>query len=229
MYYYGGGSSTLLILIGFVISLAATIMVNSTYSKYKKVNNKRGLTGFDVARSILDKNGLNDVLVLETQGDLSDHYDPKKKVVKLSSNIYHGNSVASIAVAAHECGHAIQDKENYAFLKIRASIYPLVNFSSKAGYFAILIGFIFGATDLLWIGVAFELIILLFQLVTLPVEFNASSRALSIIEKEGMVTKQEQDGAKKMLTSAALTYVASVLTALFEILRLVMIARNNDR
>lgn len=229
MYYYGDNISTLLILVGFIISLGATFLVNVSYSKYKKVNNKRGLTGFDVAREILDKHGLSDVLVLETNGNLSDHYDPNKKVVKLSSDIYHGNSIASIAVASHECGHAIQDKENYSFLRLRSSIYPLVNFSSKAGYFAILIGIIFGSANLLWIGIALELIILLFQLITLPVEFDASKRALTIIEKESFVTDKEHEGAKKMLTCAALTYVASVITALFEILRLIIIARNNDR
>lgn len=228
MYYYGNGLSTLLIIAGVLITTLASIFVNAMYSKYKKQENKRGITGFDVARKILDKNGLKDVLVLETSGNLSDHYDPTKKVVKLSSDIYNGKTIASIAVAAHECGHAIQDKENYSFLKFRAKIFPLVNLSSKLGYFAIMIGIVFGLTDLIWLGVLFELIILLFQLITLPVEFDASKRALSIILKEEMVDNSEHKGAKKMLTSAALTYVAGVLSALFEIFRLVLIARDRD-
>ena len=228
MYYYGDSLSMLLIVAGLLVTTGASIFVNSMYSKYKKKDNSRGLSGFDVARSILDKNGLKDVLVLETSGNLSDHYDSKKKVVKLSSDIFHGKSIASIAIAAHECGHAIQDKENYTFLRFRANIFPMVNLSSKLGYFAILFGIIFGLTDLIWMGVAFELVILLFQLVTLPVEFNASKRALAIIEKEAMVNNDEHKGAKVMLTSAALTYVAGVLAALFEIFRLIIIARNRD-
>ena len=228
MYYYGDSISTILIILGLLITMSATIYVNAMYAKYKKVENQKGLSGFDVARNILDKNGLNDVLVLETSGNLSDHYDPTKKVVKLSSDIFHGKTVAAVSVAAHECGHAIQDKENYSFLRLRAKIFPVVNLSSKLGYFAILFGIVFGLTDLIWLGVAFEAVILLFQLVTLPVEFDASKRALTIIEKEGMVSTSEYKGAKTMLTSAALTYVASVLAALFEIFRLVLIARNRD-
>jgi len=228
MYYYGGSISTILIIIGVLVTTAASIFVNAMYSKYKKKDNHRGITGFDVARNILDKNGLKDVLVLETSGNLSDHYDPTKKVVKLSSDIFHGKTIASVAVAAHECGHAIQDKENYSFLRVRAKIFPIVNLSSKLGYFAIMIGIVFGLTDLLWLGIAFELVILAFQLITLPVEFDASKRALAIIEKEAMVNNSEHKGAKTMLTSAALTYVAGVLSALFEILRLVLIARDRD-
>ena len=228
MYYYGDSVSLILILAGVLVTLSASIFVNAMYSKYKKVENKRGLTGFDVARNILDKHGLKNVLVLETSGNLSDHYDPTKKVVKLSSDIFHGKTVASISVASHECGHAIQDSENYSFLRLRAKLFPIVNLSSKLGYFAILIGLIFSIADLIWLGILFEIVILLFQLITLPVEFNASKRALEIIEKEGMVSKEEHSGAKTMLTSAALTYVAGVLAALFEIFRLVLIARDRD-
>lgn len=228
MYYYEGNISTILIIVGLLISVTASIFVKVMYSKYKKKDNHRGLTGFDVARTILDKNGLKDVLILETSGNLSDHYDPTKKVVKLSNDIYNGKTIASIAIAAHECGHAIQDKENYSFLKLRSKIFPIVNLSSKLGYFAILLGIIFGLIDLIWLGIAFEFVILLFQLITLPVEFDASKRALAIIEKEGMVNNDEHKGAKTMLTSAALTYVAGVLTALLEIFRLILIARNRD-
>lgn len=227
MYYYDN-MSFMLILAGFLVTMLATVFVNSMYAKYKKVDNKQGLTGFDVARKILDRNGLSNVLVLETKGNLTDHYDPSKKVVKLSSEIFHGKTIAAIAVAAHECGHAIQDKENYSFLRFRASIFPVVNLSSKLGYFAILFGILFSIADLIWLGILFEIVILLFQLVTLPVEFDASKRALTIIETEGLVSYDEKQGAKKMLTSAALTYVAGVLAALFEIFRLVLIARDRD-
>lgn len=228
MYYYSDSISVILIVAGVLITTIASVFVNIMYSKYKKKENCSGLTGFDVARRILDKNNLKDVLVLETSGNLSDHYDPTKKVVKLSSDIYSGKTIAAIAVAAHECGHAIQDKENYSFLRLRAKIVPIVNLSSKLGYFAILIGVVMGISDLIWLGVAFELAILLFQLITLPVEFDASKRALSIIEREALVNPEEKKGAKKMLTSAALTYVAGVLSALFEIFRLVLMARNRD-
>ena len=220
---------TLLYLLALIISIAASVGVNSSYNKYKKVKNSNGLTGFDVARKILDINGLKDVLVLETQGELSDHYDPQKKVVKLSTDIYHNTTIASVAVAAHECGHAIQDKEGYSFLKIRASLFPVINISSKAGYVALILGLVAGITKLLYVGIVCELLILLFQLVTLPVEFNASSRALDIILKQGMVTTKERDGAKSMLTAAAMTYVASVINALFQVLRLVLIVSNRDR
>ncbi len=215
---------------GILITLIAQLYIKANYSKYREIKVNKNLTGLDVARTILDKNGLGHVLILEAQGELTDHYDPKKKIVKLSTDIYHGNSIASVAVAAHECGHAIQDKNGYFFLKIRHSMIPFVNISSKAGYFAVLIGILFGFTDLLYVGIALELIILLFQLVTLPVEFNASKRALEQIEELGLVDKSERAGAKKMLTSAALTYVASVLSSLMQIIRLVLIANSrNDR
>ena len=224
-YYYGGSIVEILLIVGaLAISGLASLYIKINYNKYKEIQNKKKYSGFDTAREILDNNGLKDVLILEVQGELTDHYDPKKKVVSLSTDIYHGTSIASVAVAAHECGHAIQDKEGYNFLKIRHTLIPFVKFSSIAGYIAIAISFIAGILDLLWIGVALECVILLFQLVTLPVEFNASSRALKQIEKLGIVEKDEKEGCKKMLTSAALTYVASVLSAVAQVLRLVLMA-----
>ena len=180
------------------------------------------MSGFDVAREILDRNGLSKVLILETEGELTDHYDPSKKVVKLSHDIYNGKTVAAVSVASHECGHAIQDKNGYTFLRFRNMIVPLVNFSSKIGYLAIMAGLAFTIAQLVWIGIAFEVVILLFQLITLPVEFNASNRALTLIKEYGIVSDDEHSGAKKMLTSAALTYVAGVLSTLTEMLRLVL-------
>lgn len=229
MTYLGGDLlSTVLILVSLIVTSAASLYIRANYNKYKKVVLKKNKTGFDVAREILDKNGLNNVLVLETQGELSDHYDPSKKVVKLSHDIYHGNTIASCSVAAHECGHAIQDKEGYSFLVFRNKIVPLVNLSSKLGYIAIMVGLLFSMVDLIWIGVALEVIILVFQLVTLPVEFNASDRALTHLEQMGIVDNSELSGSKKMLTSAALTYVAGVFSAVIQLLRLILIARSRD-
>ena len=175
-----------IILISLGITILAQIFVSTTYSKYKKVGSKKGMTGFEVAKQILSKHGLDDIYVVETRGNLTDHFDPRRKTIRLSTEVFHGTSIASAAVAAHEVGHALQYKDGYKLLIIRNTIIPLVNFSSQAGYFAILISFIFGLTDLLWIGIGLEFIILLFQLLTLPVEFNASSRAKKELEKEGI-------------------------------------------
>jgi len=227
-YYSGDMLSTILVLLALAIPFAASMYIKFNYGKYKKVDIRSKKTGFDVAREMLDKNGLSNVLILETQGELSDHYDPSKKVVKLSHDIYHGTSIAACSVASHECGHAIQDKEGYTFLVFRNKIVPLVNLSSKLGYVAVMVGILFSIVDLLWIGVALEAIILIFQLVTLPVEFNASARALAYLEKNSVINKNELDGSKKMLTSAALTYVAGVFAAALQLLRLVLIARSRD-
>lgn len=218
-----------LTIISVIITLGAQLFVNGSYGKYKKVNNQRGLTGRDAAREILDRNGLSDVKVIETRGTLSDHYDPRSKTVALSSDIYHGTSVAGVSVAAHECGHAIQDKDGYLFMRIRASLVPIVNFSSYAGYFAIMIGLMFGAFNLVWLGILFEVAILVFQIITLPVEINASSRAMKMIKEYNFFTDRELGQGKVMLGAAAMTYVASVASTLIQILRLVlMIGRRND-
>lgn len=221
--------SNLCIILGIVLTLGAQIGVNMAMKKYKAVKNSKKITGFEVARKILDSNGLNDVHVVETEGILSDHYDPSRKVVRLSHDVFHGESVASVAVASHECGHALQDKDNYSFMRFRSFLVPFVNFSSKFGYIAIVIGLIFGLMDLAWVGIALELIILLFQLVTLPVEFDASKRAGVEIKKYNLVTNTEAKGAKSVLKAAAFTYVASVCTNLLQILRLVLIVAGNDR
>ena len=220
--------SIIIIVVAMAITGAAQAYISSNYNKYKQIAVKSGKSGFDVAREILDKNGLSKVLILETQGELSDHYDPSKKVVKLSHDIYNGKSIAAVSVASHECGHAIQDKNGYAFLRFRNTIIPLVNFSTKIGYLAIVLGIVLSLAKLMYVGIAFEVIILLFQLVTLPVEFNASSRALKLIKEYGIVNEDEHSGAKKMLTSAALTYVAGVLATLAEILRYILIFTGRD-
>lgn len=193
------------------------------------MNNKKGITGREVARKILDKNGLKNVKVQAVEGVLSDHYDPRNKTVNLSPDIYDGESIAAISVASHECGHAIQDKDGYLFLRIRSAIVPVVNLASKLGYIAILAGIILGMLGLFRIGIAMEVVILVFQLITLPVEFNASKRALVKIKEYDIVTEDEHYYAKKMLTSAALTYVASVAATLVQILRFVLLFANSDR
>lgn len=213
-------------LAGILITAVAQMFVKSSYNKYKSVDNRKKIAGWMVAREILDQNGLKDVKVLETTGELSDHYDPSKKVVKLSRDIYNGNSIASVAVAAHECGHALQDKHKYMFLKFRAFLVPIVNLSTKIGYLVVLIGLIFGFLNLAWMGIILLLSMLLFQIVTLPVEFNASKRALGEIQKLNILEQHEHKDAKTMLNAAAFTYVAGMLSTLLQILRLVLIVGN---
>lgn len=215
--------------IALIITIGAQVYVNSSYSKYKKVKNSKGISGAEAARMILDKNGLGNVKVGMVKGVLSDHYDPRTKTVNLSSDIYNGTTVAGVSVACHECGHAIQDKDNYTFMRIRSSLVPIVNLSSKLGYFAILIGLIFSLMNLVWIGIFAEVIILAFQLVTLPVELDASKRALKEIETSGILSNRELTGSKKMLRAAALTYVASVASTVIEIFRLLLLARSRSR
>lgn len=218
----------LLTILAFIITITAQIFVNGSYSKTRKIKNKHNLTGEEVARTILDKNGLRNVQIEEVHSTLGDHYDPTTKTVRLSSDIYRNTSIASASVAAHECGHAIQDKDDYTFLRIRHALIPVVNFSSYAGYIAIVIGCIFSSINLIWVGILMEIIILLFQLITLPVEFNASSRALKQLEELNLLEKSEIKYSRKMLKAAAMTYVASVAAAVLEILRLLLIFGRRD-
>ena len=220
---------TILFFISFMITIASQIYINSKYNKTSKIQNINQYTGKETARKILDKNGLKNVKIKEVSGTLSDHYDPQNKVVNLSSDIYNGRTIAAISVASHECGHAIQDKNGYLFLRIRSSIVPLVNFASKIGYIIIMISIITSIFKLLWIGILTELIILLFQIITLPVEFNASNRALKQIEKLNIINPDEKKECSVMLRAAALTYVAGVATSLIEIFRLILIARSDER
>lgn len=214
--------------IALIITFTAQFFVSSSYAKYSKIRNKRGITGEYAARYILDKNNLSNIEVCETSGYLSDHYDPNKKVIKLSSKVYNDSSIASVAVACHECGHAIQDKEGYLFMRVRSFLFPIVNFSSYAGYIAILLGFLFSSIKLIWIGIMAEIIILLFQLVTLPVEIDASKRALKELDYSHILDSEELKGGKTMLAAAASTYVASITTTLLEILRLILLFGRRD-
>ena len=214
--------------IALIITLLAQAFVSGSYSKYSKIKNEKELTGKEVARHILDKHGLFDIDVVETGGYLSDHYDPKNKVIRLSKNNYRESSIASVAVACHECGHAIQDKEKYSFFKIRSLLVPVVNFSSYAGYVAMLLGCLFGSLNLIWIGIIAEIVILLFQLVTLPVEINASRKGLKELENSNYLTNHELIGGKVMLSAAASTYVARVASTVIEIIRLIFLFGRND-
>lgn len=218
----------MLIWIAFIITLISQLSVSIAYSKYKKKLNNKDLTGYDTARKILDKNGLKDIMILETTGNLTDHYDPTKKVIKLSTDIYHGSSIASLAVAAHECGHAIQDKESYKPMRIRSKIIPTVNLCTRLGYLAIAIG-AFCSYKLIEIGIILLLTLLAFQIITLPVEYNASKRALNELKEQKLLDKNDISSARRMLVAAAFTYVASMLSTLLNILRYALIFMDRDK
>jgi len=219
--------NNILYILIFVIPIIAQIRISISYNKYKQVSNSTNLSGFEVARKILDANGLEEIYVVETNDILSDHYDPTRKVIKLSNDIFNENTIAAAAVAAHECGHAIQDKESYAFMRIRSFLVPIVNLVSSFSWIVIFIGIISEALNIFVFGIALISIGLLFQLITLPVEFDASKRAKSELEKLNLVGNEEEVGISNMLGAAAMTYVASVLTSLLQIIRLISIF--NDR
>lgn len=206
-----------------IIPALAQLFISINYSKYKRIFNESKITGQEVARKILDSNNLEKIYVVATSGNLTDHYDSSRKVIRLSKDIYDNESIASLAVAAHECGHAIQDKDGYFFMRLRSFIYPIVRIGTMFSYLVIFIGAIAEAMNIIYLGIALVALGLIFQLVTLPVEFDASKRALIELKKLGLVTNDELDGAKKMLTSAALTYVAGVLASALELLRLIFI------
>lgn len=218
----------LLVITASIISIIAECFVNSRYQNYKKEKSKSNLTGQEVARIILDKHGLTDIYVTEVKGTMTDHYDPNRKVVRLSTDVFHGDSIASISIASHEVGHAIQHHEGYKMIKIRGAIFPLVSFASRFGYLAIVLGFLFNILDLAWAGVGLLLVILLFQLITLPTEFDASKRALVELQNEKILNEDEINGSKDMLKAAALTYVAGVIATVLEILRFVLLIISRD-
>lgn len=204
-----------------LIPIWASMRVQKAYKQYSQVPNSTGATGYEVARKILDANGLYDVQIEETRGVLSDHYDPRTKVVRLSSDNYHGRSLAAAAVAAHEVGHALQDQEDYAFLRLRSSLVPLASFGSNTSWILLIVGFVLGLAELALLGIIFMALAVLFQVVTLPVEFNASSRAMDQVVSLGLIRNDEERGARKVLGAAALTYVAAAAVALMELLRFV--------
>ena len=217
-----------LAILGIIIVLWAQVNINSNYKKYKQVKVKTGLSGQEVARRILDANGLQNVHIVETQGELTDHYDPKRKVVRLSHTIFHEDTISSVGVAAHECGHAIQDKEGYTFMRVRSALVPFVNFTSYLGYFGLLVSFVGGLTGYLKLSILVLLVTVLFQLVTLPVEFDASKRAKEQLVQLGLIDSDEHDQVSKVLSAAAMTYVAGLISNLLQILRLVILLNGRD-
>lgn len=206
-----------------IVPLWAQSKVKRAYRKYSKIATSSGMTGAQTARKILDDNGLYDVQIEEVKGTLTDHYDPKAKVVRLSSGNYHGQSMAAVAVAAHEVGHAMQDAEEYVFLNFRTNLVPMASFGSNTAIFIIIAGMLFNMTNLILVGIIFMAFAVLFQLVTLPVEFNASSRAMDQLVSTGIIQNNEERPTKKVLDAAALTYVAAALVAVAELMRFVLI------
>jgi uncharacterized protein len=227
----GGFGFLIYFAILIIIPLWAQMKVKSAYKKYSQVPASSGMTGAQVARKILDDNGLYNVTVEPVQGQLTDHYDPRAKAVRLSEQNYYGHSVAGAAVAAHEVGHAMQDAEDYAFLRFRHTLVPVANFGSNSAIFVILAGIFLSQPNLLLLGIIFMAGAVLFQVVTLPVEFNASSRAMEQIVSVGVIRNNEERETKKVLDAAALTYVAAAVVAVMELMRFVLMyigMRSND-
>ena len=218
----------MLILIPTALILLSQFYINSTYKKYSMIDIKSKYSGKDVTQKILEKNNIKNVKIKKISGALTDHFNPKTGEINLSEDIYNDSSVASVAVAAHECGHVIQHKEKYFFIVLRSMLVPIVNISSKLGYIILIIGFLSSVLDLALIGLILMCFALLFQLVTLPTEFNASKRAIDELLSLNIITNQEKPMVKKMLLSAALTYVASFFANILEMLRLFLAIRNND-
>lgn len=219
----------ILLLPAIIIAFWAQTKVSSTYKKYRTVRTMNGYTGENVARMMLDSAGLYDVPVVETRGELTDHYDPRSRVVRLSTDIFHGSSIAAAGVAAHEVGHAMQHQEKYKPLVLRTSMAVAVNISSQASIFIFMIGLIFSIPMLTNIGIIFFTVAVFYQIITLPVEFNASRRALKILESRNILYGNEVNGAKNVLSAAAITYVAAALMSISQLIRLIAISnRNND-
>lgn len=230
MYYYD--PTYILVIIGVLISLWASINVNATFSKYAKVRSNCGLTGAEVAERILRNNGIYDVTIERVSGNLSDHYNPSTKVLALSDSTYNKTSIAAISVAAHECGHAVQHATGYFPLSFRSALVPIANFGSYAAWLFIIIGLLFsGSSSVMWINIGLLCFgfAVLFQIVTLPVEFNASARALKAMETGGIVGADENRQARKVLFAAALTYVAAALSAILQLLRLIILFGGKNR
>ena len=234
-YYYGfDWTYVYLVLPCLLLSLWASAHVNSTFKKYSAQFSRRGITGADAAARVLSANGVRGVRIEHISGDLTDHYDPRTNVIRLSDNVYGSTSTAAIGVACHEAGHAVQYAQGYAPIKLRSAVIPLTNFGSRLAMPLILIGLLFSSMGQLsnffiYLGIACFGLSLVFQLVTLPVEFNASRRALDAISQTGILTEEEQVGARKTLTAAALTYVAATAAALAQLLRLLVLFGNRNR
>ena len=227
MFYYDW--TMLLVLPGLLLGLWAQFKVKSTFEKYGKVAAQNGASAHSIARVLLNDNGCGNVTIQQTAGSLTDHYDPRSRVLRLSGSVHDSGSVAAIGVAAHECGHAMQHREGYSPLKLRSALVPVVNLGSNLYFPIFLLGIVFSWEPLLYVGIACFGLTLLFSLVTLPVEFNASSRAIAALRDGGYLSGDELRGAKAVLDAAALTYVASAISSLLQLLRLLLIARRHDR
>ena len=228
-YYYGIDYSYIVfVLPALIFALWAQFNVKTTFAKYSRVRSDRGMTGYDAARLILDRNGLGNVRIEQVAGDLTDHYDPKANVIRLSQSVYGAQTAAAVGVAAHEAGHAVQYAQNYFPVKVRSAIIPVTNLASTAAFPIFLLGIVFSFSTLAYIGVILFGASVVFQLVTLPVEFNASSRAVKALADSGM-SEEGVKAARKVLTAAALTYVAALASAIGNFLRLLLIAKRNDR
>lgn len=230
-YYWGFDWTYLLLIIGMILSMIASGRLKSTYAAYSRIRSDCGLTGARVAQRILRMSGLNDVQVVPIKGNLTDHYDPRTRKVSLSESVYGSTSLAALGVAAHECGHAVQHARNYAPLNFRSAIVPIANFGSTLSWPIFLAGLFLGLPRLLTIGIVLFSLAVLFQLVTLPVEYNASSRALVMLQDYGILGAEEAAGARRVLSAAALTYVAALASSILQLLRLVILAggrRNRD-
>ena len=212
-----------------ILSLFCQINVSSAFKKYEKVRTSRGQTGADTARNLLLRNGITDVKIESVRGRLSDHYDPRKKVLRLSESVYSGDSVAALGVAAHETGHALQHAESYGPMALRGALVPPANIGSMAGPYIAMAGLILSMDFLITLGILLFSVAVFFYIITLPVEFNASKRALEMLERDSMLSSAELAGSKKVLNAAALTYVASALVAVMSLLRLILISRNRRR
>ncbi len=230
MYYYGlDYTYIVLVLPAIILSLIAQFKVTSTFNRYSKVLSQKGFTGEQIARKILSENGLFDVKIEHVRGNLSDHYDPIHKVLRLSDSVYSSMSVAALGVAAHECGHAIQHAKGYLPLKARHAVFPIVRFSSALAMPLILIGLIVNTPYLISFGIILFSAVVAFQIITLPVEFNASKRAVNILSDCCFLDDSETRHVKKVLSAAALTYVASALTSVMQLLRLIILSNNRRR
>ena len=226
-YYYGFDYTYFIyILPGLILAFYAQAKISSAYEKYKKIGSSTNLSGAEVAREILDRNGLNYVKINLVDGNLSDHYDPRDKTLNLSRDVYYKNSIASVSIAAHEVGHAIQDSVEYVPLKVRATLVPLANLGTQLSFFLIILGFFF-SVFFTKLGIALFFFAVLFQIVTLPVEFNASNRA-KIELANGIISDEDLRGTKEVLNAAALTYVASTIVAIGQFLRLLSIFGRRD-
>lgn len=236
MFYYYGIDWTYIVLVlpAVIFSLIASANVNSTFKKYSRVYNSRRLTGADAARRILDSNGLQHIRIERISGNLSDHFDPRSNVIRLSQAVYDGATAAAVGVAAHECGHAIQHAVGYLPIKLRSAIIPITNIGSKLAFPMILLGVVLTAWSqqalmIAYIGVALFGLSLVFQLVTLPTEFNASRRALKTIDNMGLLSGDDLKASKKVLTAAAMTYVAALAVTLMQLIRLFLMVNRNRR